>query len=225
MDLLGRWLRQYGRPLALYTDRHSIFDPQDKGRVLPDATTQFGRALQELDIALIRAHSPQAKGRVERSLGTAQDRWVKGSGWPVPKPSRQPTPSWNGWSPTTIAASPNRPASVATPIARWAAFNLPAILSLQDQRVVSNDYVMRFRNRFYQLLPPVYPGERGGRVLLETRLDGTLAIRFQKHYLKYREVVGSTTLGGSAPKPPEFRTVPSRTPLRSPTIMGRRGHR
>ena len=43
MDLLGRWLRRYGRPLALYTDRHSIFEPQDKGRALPDAETQFGR--------------------------------------------------------------------------------------------------------------------------------------------------------------------------------------
>ena len=43
----------------------------------PDAVTQFGRALQELGIELIRAHSPQAKGRIERSFGTAQDRWVK----------------------------------------------------------------------------------------------------------------------------------------------------
>jgi len=77
MDLLGRWLRRYGRPLALYTDRHSIFEPQDKGRALPDAVTQFGRALQELSIELICAHSPQAKGRIERSFGTAQDRWVK----------------------------------------------------------------------------------------------------------------------------------------------------
>ena len=62
LDLLQRWLRRHGRPLALYSDRHSIFEPQDKGRALPDAETQFGRALRELDIELIRAHSPQAKG-------------------------------------------------------------------------------------------------------------------------------------------------------------------
>ena len=53
MDLLGRWLRQHGRPLALYTDRHSIFEPQDKGRALPEGITQFGRALRDLDIDLI----------------------------------------------------------------------------------------------------------------------------------------------------------------------------
>ena len=69
MDLLGIWLRKRGRPLALYTDRHSIFEPHEKGQALadPDTETQFGRALRELDIELIRAHSPQAKGRVERS--------------------------------------------------------------------------------------------------------------------------------------------------------------
>src|SRR5262249_19696236 len=77
MDLLERWLRRYGRPLALYTDRHSIFMPQDKGKLLPGAQTQFGRALSELDIELILAHSPQAKGRVERNFETTQDRWVK----------------------------------------------------------------------------------------------------------------------------------------------------
>ena len=77
MDLLDRWLRRNGRPVALYTDRHSIFEPQDKGRALPGNLTQFGRALQELGVDLIRARSPQAKGRVERSFGTSQDRWVK----------------------------------------------------------------------------------------------------------------------------------------------------
>src|SRR5215207_5894826 len=77
LDLLGTWLRQYGRPGAIYTDRHSIFEPQDKGRAVTQGLTQFGRALDELGVELIRARSPQAKGRVERLFGTAQDRWVK----------------------------------------------------------------------------------------------------------------------------------------------------
>jgi hypothetical protein len=71
LELLGRWLRRHGRPLAVYTDRHSIFEPQDKGRAVAASETQFGRALRELGIELIRAHSPQAKGRIERSFGTA----------------------------------------------------------------------------------------------------------------------------------------------------------
>src|SRR5262249_20128876 len=59
-------------------------------------------------------------------------------------------------------------------------FHLAAILSLQEERVVSNDYTIRFQNRFYQLLPPIYPGERGGRVVIETRLDGTITQRNAK---------------------------------------------
>jgi len=55
---------------------------------------------------------------------------------------------------------------------------LESILSIQAERVVSNDYVVRFRKRFYWLLPPVHPGERGGRVVIEERLDGSMAIRF-----------------------------------------------
>jgi transposase len=75
-DLLGRWLEKFGRPLALYTDRHGIFEAHQKGQPDYVGETQFSRALSELDIALIKARSPQAKGRVERSFGTAQDRWV-----------------------------------------------------------------------------------------------------------------------------------------------------
>ena len=77
LDLLGQWLRRYRRPVALYTDRDSIFEYQSKGRGDPDGVTQFGRALEELGIGLILARSPQAKGRVERFFDTAQDRWVK----------------------------------------------------------------------------------------------------------------------------------------------------
>ena len=77
MDLAWRWLKRYGRPKALYSDRHSIFEPQDKGRALPDAETQFGRALRELDIELIRARSPQAMGYASSctSFVTSETTW------------------------------------------------------------------------------------------------------------------------------------------------------
>ncbi len=205
MDLLGRWLRQHGRPLALYTDRHSIFEPHDKGRALPEGMTQFGRALSELDITLIRARSPQAKGRVERSFGTAQDRWVK----ELRLANARTLDEANAVLERLLPDHNRRfakPARASGDAHRnlGPSFHLAAILSIQEQRVVSNDYIVRFRNRFYQLQPPVYPGERGGSVVIEMRLDGTTAIRFAKHYLKYVAVVRGTSLGGSAPKPPEF---------------------
>ena len=205
MDLVGRWLRRYGRPRAVYSDRHSIFEPQDKGQALPEGHTQFGRALDELGIALIRAHSPQAKGRVERSFGTAQDRWVKElrlAGVTTVAEANAllerllPAHNRRFAKPARQAGDAHRPLGPGQ--------NLAAILSLQEERVVANDYTIRFRNRFYQLLKPVYPGERGGRVVIELRLDGTMAVRFRGHYLNYQEVAATQRPGGSAPRPPEF---------------------
>jgi len=87
MRLLWSYLERHGRPVSFYTDKASLFHTAEKRRrdrpgELVDAVqmppTQIGRALRELGIAWIAAHSPQAKGRVERSFQTAQDRLVKG---------------------------------------------------------------------------------------------------------------------------------------------------
>jgi len=87
MRLLWSYLEMYGRPPAFYTDKASLFQTAGKRRrdepgVEKDPVemppTQLGRALRELGITWIAAHSPQAKGRVERNFGTAQDRLVKG---------------------------------------------------------------------------------------------------------------------------------------------------
>ena len=137
MDLLLRWLQAYGRPLALYTDRHSIFEVQNKGQALPEAETQFGRALRELGIDLSRAHSPQAKGRVERSFGTAQDRLVKEMRLANVRTIVQANDLLDDGG---LLAKHNRLFSVAPREASDAhrtvgtAFNVAAILSLQQQR-------------------------------------------------------------------------------------------
>jgi hypothetical protein len=214
-DLLERWLAAYGRPVALYTDRHSIFEPQDKGQALPDAETQFGRALRELAIELICAHSPQAKGRVERSFGTAQDRLVKEMRLAKVETIVQANALLDGG----LLAKHNRLFSVSPREVRDAhrvlgtAFNLAAILSLQEQRTVANDYTVRFENRYYQLDKPIYPGERGGKVVVEVRLDGSMAIRFKGNYLKYHEIAaGRPCLGGSAPQTPRSLAPEGPTP-------------
>jgi hypothetical protein len=206
MDLTGRWIRRHGRPLALYSDRHSIFEPQEKGRPLgPDAETQFSRALTELDIELIRAHSPQAKGRVERSFGTAQDRWVK----ELRLAGASALEEANAVLERLLPGHNRRFARTAQDStdahrALGAAFNLAAILSIQEQRVVANDYTIRLHNRCYQLLKPIYPGERRGKVVIELRLDGSMKVRFGTHYLNYVEIPLAARRGGSTPTPPEF---------------------
>jgi hypothetical protein len=208
LDLLGRWLRRFGRPLELYTDRHSIFEPQDKGKALPDAETQFGRALRELGIGLIRAHSPQAKGRIERSFGTAQDRWVKELRLAGVTTCQQANEVLDRLLPAhnrRFSQAARQAADAHRPLGPG--HDLAAILSIQEQRVVANDYTIRFRNRIYQLLKPIWPGQRGGKVVIELRLEGEMAIRFGSRYLKYREVQVGCSPGGSAPRPPEFNAL------------------
>ena len=105
-----------------------------------------------------------------------------------------------------LLAKHNRLFSVAPPEAADAhrglgsAFNAAAILKpCRSSGRQPNDYTVRFENRRYQLDKPIYSGQRGGKVVLETRLDGSLAIRFQKHYLNYHEIAlpaGAPPSGG-----------------------------
>jgi hypothetical protein len=212
-DLLGQWLRRYGRPVALYTDRDSIFEYQSKGRGDPAGLTQFGRALQALGIELILARSPQAKGRVERFFETAQDRWVKELRLAGVTSRQQANelaqrlliPQFN----RRFTVTPASPSDAHRPLGPG--HNLGAILSIQHQRVVTNDYTVRFENRIYQVDKPVYPGLRGGRVVIELRLDDTMAIRFGDKYLKYAEVAArGEALGGATPQTP--RSLPPSRP-------------
>ena len=218
-DLLGRWLRKNGRPLALYTDRDSIFEAAGKHQPDPEGQTQFGRALEELSIERITAYSPQAKGRVERLFGTLQDRWVK----ELRLAGVTTMAEANALLRQKLIPEFNRRFGIAAARRRdahrdlGAEHCLPRILCVQHRRSVSNDYTVRFRNRCFQLHPPAWPGLRRGKVILEERPDGKLRIRFGDHYLSYHEIpleqraaARDARLGGSAPQTP--RSLPHSRP-------------
>ena len=198
MRLLQSYLERNGRPLSLYTDKATLFVNTQKtkrgelagkdGTELPP--TQIGRALQELDIEWIAAHSPQAKGRVERGFGTAQDRLVKGLRVAQVKTLAEANayldneflPWWN----RTLTVRP----AVADNAHRLLGKQhcLAAILSHVETRQVANDYTIRFENKLYQIArASVCSGLRGGTVRVEKRLDGTLAVRFRDQYLACTE--------------------------------------
>lgn len=77
VEVIKRYLRKYGRPMALYVDKDSIFRVNTPLASAKSAETQFARMMRELDIKLICAHTPEAKGRIERLFGILQDRLVK----------------------------------------------------------------------------------------------------------------------------------------------------
>lgn len=204
MDLLGRYLRRWGRMTAMYVDRDSIFRAEDHDPNDPQPRlTQFKRALEELEIDLILANSPQAKGRVERFNKTAQDRLVKELRLAGSTTLEQANAvlekvflPWFNRRCAVAAASPNNAHRPLHP-----SMNLKSILSLQEHRRVTNDYTIRLDNQVYQLLPPALPGLRGGKVTIEKRLDGSLHLRFKGHYLKYKALGLAKGWGALPPSP------------------------
>jgi len=221
-DLLGRWLRKHGRPLALYTDRDSIFEHATKRQPDTLGQTQFGRALEELAMERITAYSPQAKGRIERFFGTAQDRFVKEMRLAGVTTMAQA----NAWLRKKLLPAFNRRFTVAAARRRNAHRDLAPehclsrILCVQHVRTVDNDYTVRFYNRCFQLEPPAWPGLRRGKVVLELRADGKLLIRFGDRYLGYHEIPSRqgpratrVDVGGSAPHTPRSLTHWRPTPM------------
>jgi len=201
MDLLGRYLRKHGRMVAMYTDHDSVFCGE-----CPDkkpAQTQFARVLEELGIGWIPAGSPQAKGRVERFNGTAQDRLVKelrlAGACTMDQANEVLDRIFLPWFNRRCTVKPASANNTHRPL--HPSMNLAAILSIQDKRKVANDYTIRLDNQVYQLLKPALPGQRGGWVAVEKRLDGSLHIRFKNKYLAYHRIGPADRAGALPPNP------------------------
>jgi len=200
MRLLWSYLERHGRPVAFYTDKASLFltapkvardqsqIPREEREPLPP--TQIGRALRELDIVWIGAHSPQAKGRVERSFGTAQDRLVKGlrvaGVKTVEQANRYLEEHYLPWWNQHLTVAPANPTDAHRLLN--AEYDLAATLSRVETRQVANDYTIRLDGGIYQIdRTQIRPGLRGGNVRVESRLDGSLAVRFADRYLLVKQ--------------------------------------
>lgn len=196
MGVLWEYLEKNGRMVDVYTDRDSMFavpprpgESKEQQREA-DRLTQLGRAMRELGIGSILAYSPQAKGRIERSFRTAQDRLVKHLR--LAKIStmeaaneyleKEYWPEWNEHfaSPVADFANHHRP---LTP-----QLNLEAILSHVEERVIGNDFTFSFFGHRYQIQrADVQAGMRRQRLRVELRLDGELKACHQGRYLAIEE--------------------------------------
>ncbi len=190
--LLESYLRQWGRPGDFYTDQDSMFTVNRPARetdeeAWPEAWTQIGRALKELGAGWIGAHSPQAKGRIERFFGTAQDRLVKGLRQAGARSGEEANtyleqeylPMWN----RRFTAEAENATDAHRPLR--AEHNLAAILSHVEERVVGNDYTIRYNTKIYQIpRTDIRPGLRGATVRVEERRDLTVWVRFRDRYLE-----------------------------------------
>lgn len=196
MGVLWEYLEKNGRMVDVYTDRDSMFavSPRpgeaEQQRRQADRLTQLGRALRELGIGSILAYSPQAKGRIERSFLTAQDRLVKhlrlAKISTLADANRfletEYWPEWNEHFARPVAEFPNHHRALSEQL------DLAAILCHVEERVIGNDYTLSFAGRRYQILrPEVQAGMRRQRMHMELRLDGELKARYQGHYVEIEE--------------------------------------
>jgi transposase len=146
------YFARHGKPGAFYSDKHGIFRVNQTSTGASDALTQFGRAMQQLDIQIICANTPQAKGRVERAIQTLQDR--------LPKELRlRGLSSWeagNAYLPEFIddfnqrfAVQPRSSHNAHRPLT--AQDHLSQILTWQETRILSKNLTLQFRKIVYQI--------------------------------------------------------------------------
>ena len=187
MAMIAAWIERYGRPVALYTDWASHFR-QPQGRGKRPALTQIQRALLELGIELICANSPQAKGRVERSHGTDQGRLVtelRLAG--IRRMTAANCYHDEVYLPKVNGKFAVAPASAVDAHRPAAGYDLAAILCVQEQRTVQNDWTVSIDGRRWQIQADAAAGKLRpkARVTLERRRDGSLRLRWQGRYLAF----------------------------------------
>ena len=191
---LRAWIERYGVPQALYVDWKNLYkrsaNAQERLRG-EEPITQFGRMCAKLGIELIAASSPQAKGRVERVHGTHQDRLVK-------KLRRQQISTHaaaNAYLEAEYLPEHNR--RFARSAARPEDYHrrapcrakLDKIFRLETERAISDDWVVRYANRFFQLEPrSEHYAPARGKVLVCEGPEGRVEIEYRGHAVPWREI-------------------------------------
>jgi transposase len=230
--VLKQWIEKHGVPLALYTDWKNVYmrEPTQKellhGQV---PVTQFGRMCQRLDIRIIGANSPEAKGRVERGNGTHQDRLIKKMGRKKIRTheaaneflQQEYLPDHNA----KFAREAREPQDYhrKAPPRR----ELEQVFRLETERSISNDWVVRHENRYFQLERRSDYPPRQARVTVCEWEDGRIEIHYKGKVRPYREIerpeppamAKTATVKRSSPKRPAWKP-PTDHPWRKPAMLG-----
>lgn len=188
------WLNYFeknGMPNSIYLDKFSTYKINHKNAVdNSEMITQFQRMTNQVGVRLITAHSPEAKGRIERLFETLQDRLVKEmrlAGINTIEEANEFLkifiPGYN----KKYAVVPTKKADLHRKVGNELKEKLPQIFSIQDTRKVNNDYTIMFKNNYYQLdlLDQPTSVYKKDTVIIEEHLNGGIKIRLKEYYLKY----------------------------------------
>lgn len=212
MRLLWMWIERYGVPRSLYTDKKNVYvaceKDQENARLEGrEALTQFGRSCKRLGIKIVRAHSPQAKGRVERSNGVYQDRLVKELRLEgisdIARANKLLRDRFDDELNRRFAIDP---ADTADYHRSAAGLDLASVFSIEQERTLSVNWTLSFENRVYQLAAAsrnYSPASR--KVHVRRYLDGQIHMFYRGDEIGFKEINPKTT---AAKKPPPRRRKP-----------------
>lgn len=206
VDVLRRWIEAYGVPLALYTDWKNVYvrEPTAEERATGAVPlTQFGRMCAAVGIQIIAARSPQAKGRVERNHGTHQDRLVK----KLRRLGIADAPDANAFLEASYV--PEHNARFAVPAASSDDFHrrapsrrtLDRVFQLEETRVLSNDWVIRYDTRCFQVARQSQQAPAKSTVLVRENAAGAIELRYRGRPMPWTEIAAPVTPTSPAIRP------------------------
>ena len=227
--VLRDWIEAYGIPHALYTDWKNVYvrpPTEEEQLTQAEPLTQFGRMCAQLGIRIIPASSPQAKGRIERHHGTHQDRLVK----KLRRTVIADIAAANAFLETAywaehnqrFARPPASPDDFHVPIPRGV--RLDAVFRMEETRTVSNDWVVRYDNRYFQLERQSHRPPARSTVQVYEAADGQIDIRYRDRVMRWHELVPESLLAKQTTSPQAWQPAapPSAT---APAPVRLRGHR
>ena len=210
MDSFKRYIRKYGTPMSVYLDKHTTYKSTAKPSIEEELAgteplSEVGRAMKELAVEVIHAHSPQAKGRVERLFKTLQDRLVKemrlvniGTIEEANRFLGEFLVKYN----QRFAVAPKERVDLHQKVPKG--LNLDKILCIRTPRALRNDFTVAHDRKLYQVLDAV----RTKKVVVEERINGTMEILYKGRPLKFREILARPGKQQPPVRPFRFKRTP-----------------
>jgi len=190
MDSFKRYIRKHGLPLKVYLDGHSTYKSTAKPTIEEqlegmEPLSEFERALKELGVEVSHAHSPQAKGRIERLFRTFQDRVIKEMRLRGIRTIEEGNRFLAEYLPVynkRFSVRPREKEDLHRALPRG--LDLDAILCMKTERTLRNDFTVAHNRKLYQ----IEEATKATKVIVQDRMDGSMKITYQGHPLRFREI-------------------------------------
>lgn len=190
MESFKLYIRKHGLPLKVYLDKHSTYKSTAKPSIQDELNgveplSEFERALKELGVEVSHAHSPQAKGRIERLFRTFQDRVIKEMRLRRIRTIQEGNQFLEGYLPLynkRFSVRPREKENFHRPLPKG--LDLDAILCIKTERSLRNDFTVAYNRKLYQVEDKIH----AAKVMVQERIDGSMRIYHKDRALRFKEI-------------------------------------